>query len=99
MKEVFDNIAARGRSESLADDLSEEDFVAAPDAVLSSADVTLLETLLRFFDQLAQQNSKDLEIESALARRRVGDIQQQLGRLADAESSYRDGGSPPADSA
>ncbi len=50
--------------------------------------MTLLETLLRFFDQLAQQNSKDLEIESALARRRVGDIQQQLGRLADAESSY-----------
>lgn len=88
-EQVFDNIAARGRSDSLLDELSEQEFVPAADAVLSNADVTLLETLLGFFDQLALENSKDLGTESAAARKRVGDIQQQLGRLDNAQTSYR----------
>ncbi len=87
-EEVFNNIAARGRSESLLDALSEEELLPATDAVLSNADVTLLETLLGFFDRLAAENSKDLSMESAIARRRVGDIQQQLGRLENAQKSY-----------
>ncbi len=88
-EEVFNNIAARGRSESLLDALSDEELLPATDAVLSNADVTLLETLLGFFDRLAAENSKDLSTESAAARRRVGDIQQQLGRLENAQKSYR----------
>jgi len=88
-EEVFNNIAARGRSESLLEELSDEDLLPAADAVLSSADVILLETLLEFFDRLAAENSKDLSIESAAARRRVGDIQQQLGRLENAQQSYQ----------
>ena len=88
-EEVFNNIAARGRSDSLLDELSDEELLPSADAVLSSADVTLLETLLGFFDRLGAENSKDLSIESAAARRRVGDIQQQLGRLENAQESYQ----------
>ena len=88
-EEVFNNIAARGRSESLLEELSEDDLLPAADAVLSNADVTLLETLLGFFDRLAAENSKDLSTESAAARRRVGDIQQQLGRFENAQQSYQ----------
>jgi serine/threonine protein kinase len=88
-EEVFNNISARGRSESLLEELSDDELLPAADAVLSSADVTLLETLLEFFDRLAAENSKDLSIESAAARRRVGDIQQQLGRLENAQQSYQ----------
>lgn len=89
-EEVFDNIAARGQTDLLFVELDQDDDTApSTDAVLSAADVTLLETLLGFFDQLAEHNSKDLSTESATARRRVGDIQQQLGRLEDAEVSYR----------
>lgn len=88
-EEVFNNIAARGQSESLLEELSDDAIMPTGDAVLSDADVTLLETLLGFFDQLAAENSKDLSIESAAARRRVGDIQQQLGRLDDARKSYQ----------
>jgi len=88
-EEVFNNIAARGRSESLLEELSDEDLIPTADAVLSSADVTLLETLLGFFDRLAAENSKDLSTESAAARRRVGDIQQQLGRFENAQQSYQ----------
>ncbi len=88
-EEVINNIAARGRSQSLLQELSDEDLLPDNDAVLSSADVTLLETLLVFFDRLAAENSKDLRIESAAARRRVGDIQQQLGRLENAQQSYQ----------
>lgn len=88
-EEVFNNIAARGRSESLLDELSDAELLPESDALLSSADVTLLETLLGFFDRLAAENTKDLSTESAAARRRVGDIQQQLGRLDDAQQSYQ----------
>jgi serine/threonine protein kinase len=88
-EEVFSNIAARGRSETLLEELSQDEFLPADDAVLSSADVTLLETLLGFFDQLAAENSRSLGITAADARRRVGDIQRQLGRLDDARDSYR----------
>ena len=88
-EEVINNIAARGRSQSLLQELSDEDLVSDNDAILSSADITLLETLLVFFDRLAAENSKDLSSESAAARRRVGDIQQQLGRLENAQQSYQ----------
>lgn len=88
-EEVFNNIAARGRSESLLEEFSDEEILPGVDVVLSSADVTLLETLLGFFDRLAAENTKDLSTESAAARRRVGDIQQQLGRLEDAQQSYQ----------
>ena len=75
--------------ESFVEELDDDDLVVSADAVLSSADVTLLETLLGFFDRLAAENTKDLSTESAAARRKVGDIQQHLGRLENAQQSYQ----------
>jgi len=88
-EEVFSNITARGRSETLLDELGADELVTATDASLSSADVTLLETLLQFFDRLAAENARNLGSSAADARRRVGDIQQQLGRFDDARRSYK----------
>ncbi|HCP13627.1 MAG TPA: hypothetical protein DIT89_14940 [Planctomycetaceae bacterium] len=88
-EEVFANIAARGRSEVLLEELGDDETLAEPDVPLSSADVTLLETLLGFFDRLAAENSRNLGVTAAAARRRVGVIQQQLGRLEDAGQSYQ----------
>ncbi len=51
--------------------------------------MTLLESLLEFFDRFSEENSKDIRIEAAVARQRVGDIQNKLGQLQKAEESYR----------
>ncbi len=87
---VIENISSRGSSNSLLNDFNDDDeVVTLADATLSDADVVLLETLLGFFDKFSAENVKDLSSQTAQARRRVGDIQHQLGRLDDAESSYR----------
>ena len=88
-EEVFANIAARGRAEVLLEEFSGEESIGESAGVLSAADVTLLETLLGFFDRLAAENSRNLGLTAAEARRRVGDIQRQLGRLEDAARSYQ----------
>jgi len=88
-EEVFANIAARGRAEVLLEEISGEESIEESAAVLSAADVTLLETLLGFFDRLAAENSRNLGLTAAESRRRVGDIQRQLGRLEDAAKSYQ----------
>ena len=88
-EEVFANIAARGRAEVLLEEISGEESIEESAAVLSAADVTLLETLLGFFDRLAAENSRNLGLTAAESRRRVGDIQRQLGRLEDAARSYQ----------
>ena len=48
---------------------------------------SVLENLLVFYDRLAEQDPRDRQVvlESALASRRVGDIRQRLGQLAQAE--------------
>ncbi len=88
-EEVFSNIAARGRSATLLDEIGADELFTDTDASLSSADVTLLETLLQFFDRLAAENARNLGTSAADARRRVGDIQRQLGRFEDARQSYQ----------
>jgi tetratricopeptide (TPR) repeat protein len=87
---VIDNIGARGGSDALLDELQEDaTLVDASEAMLSDADVALLEELLEFFDRFAVNNSADLGAETAAARERIGDIQQRLGRLAEADASYQ----------
>lgn len=87
---VISNIASRGGSDSILNDLTEDgEIISLADATLSDADVVLLETLLGFFDRFSAENEKDLSGKSADARLKVGDIQQRLGRLDDAERSYR----------
>ena len=54
-------------------------------------DAELLQSLLTFFDELAQNNSEDeqLKLQTAAARKRVGDIYFRLGKFSDADKSYR----------
>jgi tetratricopeptide (TPR) repeat protein len=90
---IIDNVASRGVPQSLTlnlddDDPSEEE-PRVYDTMLTAADADLLEALLAFFDDFAGQNRTDLRLQSASARKRVGDIQQRLGRFEEAEETYR----------
>ena len=90
---IIDNVASRGVPQSLTlnlddDDPSEEE-PRVYDTMLTAADADLLEALLAFFDDFAGQNQTDLRLQSASARKRVGDIQQRLGRFEEAEETYR----------
>lgn len=87
--QITNNIASRGSSISFSSDLEDEEFGDFADATLSQADVSLLESLLEFFDQFAEENAKDLRIETAIGRQRVADIQHKLGQLGKAEISYQ----------
>ncbi len=87
--QITSNIASRGSAISLGGDLEDEEIGEFADATLSQADVALMESLLAFFDQFSEQNSKDLRIESAVGRQRVADIQNKLGQLDKAAVSYQ----------
>jgi len=84
---IIENISSRGAVQIGSEEESEE-IAEFSEVALSDADIQVLESLLRYFEKLGQQNDKDLRIETALAQRRVGDIQQRMGKLEDAESSY-----------
>ncbi len=90
---IIDNVASRGVPQSLTlnlgDDESGEEEPRVYDTMLTAADADLLEALLAFFDDFASQNRTDLRLQSASARKRVGDIQQRLGRFEEAEETYR----------
>jgi len=68
-------------------DLVDEESPVFFDANLSQADVDLLNSLASFFDRFAAENTADLRIETAVARRRVGEIQHRIGKLEDASAS------------
>ena len=86
---ITDNIASRGNTFSGSIDLVEGEDYELSGASLSQADVLLLETLLEFFDEFSQKNDKDLRSETATALQRVADIQHKIGKLDDAEKTYR----------
>jgi len=87
---VVTNISSRGLNmNSITEIDGESELVSFADAELNSADIELLDTLLSFFDRFAQENGTNLKLQSATASRRVGDIQFHLGRLPEAEKSYR----------
>ncbi len=90
---IIDNVASRGVPQSLTLSLGNEDpadeATHSYDTMLTAADADLLEALLAFFDDFAGQNQTDLRAQSASARKRVGDIQQRLGRFEEAEATYR----------
>ncbi len=87
--QITSNIASRGSTIAISSDLEEGELGEFSDATLSQADVALLESLLQFFDQFSEENSKDLRIESAIGRQRVADIQHKLGQTEQAEVSYQ----------
>ncbi|MGI9472537.1 MAG: protein kinase domain-containing protein [Rubripirellula sp.] len=85
--EVMENISQRG-IEVGAEFLGEVTDTTSPN--VNPADAELLNSLLGFFDDLASNNSDDLLEQSAVAARRAGDIMLRLGRLEDAEDSFRE---------
>lgn len=60
-------------------------------AAVSRKDVSVLDSLLEFYDRFAQRNrdNERWQHETARAYRRVGDIQALLGRPEEAVSAYR----------
>jgi tetratricopeptide (TPR) repeat protein len=61
------------------------------EVVVTKKDAVLLESMLKFYDQFAQQNQADVKLqkETARAYRRVGDIRKRLGQYDLAETAYR----------
>jgi serine/threonine protein kinase/tetratricopeptide (TPR) repeat protein len=61
------------------------------EVVVTDKDALLLESMLKFYDQFAQQNQADVKLqkETARAYRRVGDIRKRLGQFNRAETAYR----------
>ena len=87
---ITENIASRGRSleiQELDEAGLETDGFA--DAVLTQADVELLKSLQNFFDRFAEENATDLSFDAAISRRRVGEIENKIGRYDQAAQSLR----------
>jgi serine/threonine protein kinase len=87
---ITENIASRGRSldiQGLDETGLETDGFA--DAVLTQADVELLKSLQNFFDRFAEENATDLRFDAAISRRRVGEIENKIGRYDQAAQSLR----------
>lgn len=88
--QVVSNVSSRGLAMNSITELDgESELISFADAELNSADVQLLDSLISFFDRFAQENGTNLKLQSAIASRRVGDIQFHLGRVDEAEKSYR----------
>ena len=84
---IMHNLASRGVPDSLAVDLGDGEVFY--DVVVTNADAALLQTLLSFYGQFASQNETDLQLETATAYVRIGDIYQRLGNLGKASDAYR----------
>jgi len=67
-----------------------EQLAISSQPMLSKETAVLLEDVLMFYDQFAQQNSDNLDLkkEAAKANRRVGDIHRQLGDFAESTTAY-----------
>jgi len=75
-----------------ASDEDDEDWPGpAAEPAVSDKDAALLESMLKFYDQFAEENRTDVKLqrETARAYRRVGDIQRHLGQYERAETAYR----------
>jgi tetratricopeptide (TPR) repeat protein len=75
-----------------ASDEDDEDWPGpTAEPAVSDKDAALLESMLKFYDQFAEENRSDLKLqrETARAYRRVGDIQRHLGQYERAETAYR----------
>ena len=87
MEEIVEKVASRGVPVPL-DPRSAEEQAAYVQATLTAADAELLQSVLQFFSQLAQENQADLTVETASAQRRIGEIRLRLGQLELAREAY-----------
>ena len=89
-EEIFNLLGANPVGQVAYED-DEQTADTAADSTFTDKDATLLESMLKFYDQFAQRNSRDVRLrtETANAYRRVGDIQRRLGQYTKAETAYR----------
>lgn len=84
-EQLTDSISQRGA-------ILDVDFVIADgdttDASVNARDAEILEILVRYLDELAENNGENLRTQSALAARQAGDIYVSLGKLRKAEDAY-----------
>jgi serine/threonine protein kinase len=88
MNEIVESVSGRGLPKSLSAGAAGGEFAPRPVAV-TEADAALLRSLLGFFDEFAAQNGANLNAQSELAWQRIGEIQQRLGNLSDAEAAFQ----------
>lgn len=90
-EDIFSKVAADPVSQPPSREEDEEWPEPAWEHMLSSKDAILLESMLKFYDQFAEQNQADVKLqrETARAYRRVGEIQQRLGQYDKAETAFR----------
>jgi serine/threonine protein kinase len=86
---ILDNVTSRGVPRSLAEDLPEsvEGLSQTP---LSAADAMLLDQLLKFYREFAEQSEHNSERRRRIAQahHRAGTILVQLGRLSEAKDDF-----------
>jgi tetratricopeptide (TPR) repeat protein len=92
-EEVFDRVAGLPIPEAPGDNDADNDLPGDSSTlpVVGARDAAILERLLAFYDQFAEQNqdSARWQQETARAFRRVGEIHLRLGRHPEAESACR----------
>lgn len=98
---IFENVARRGVPQSLTISVEQVDAPENEEATgaldpavfespLTTADVELLTNLLSFYREFAKRNSNDaiLQLRTARAYQKSGQIQQRLGQGTEAIASY-----------
>ena len=90
-EDIFGKVAADPVVANAQDDSEDDVPEPAWETPVTDKDATVLESMLKFYDQFAQQNQADVKLqkETARAYRRVGEIQQRLGQYDKAETAYR----------
>ena len=92
LDQIFKQFAPRPSvSSSLDESDSSDTYEVSVQPVLSKETAAALESLLAFYDALAEQGGDEATFvrKSADANRRVGDIQQTLGHFEDAKTAYQ----------
>ncbi|MBX3440869.1 MAG: serine/threonine protein kinase [Planctomyces sp.] len=87
LDEIMTNVSERGIPRTLRLNL-EEGGAEYSDVTLSSADSDLLTSLLQFYDRFAAENETSLDVETARAHSRIGDIEMRLGHLDRAAEAF-----------
>ena len=72
------------------DDEFGQDFGDSVSPNVTASDAEMLQSLLLFLDELADNNSESLLEQSAEAGKRAGELYHQLGELRKAETAYKD---------
>lgn len=89
-EDIFERVTSRAVPRSVNWNLENEN--AAPiEMVMSPADAELLQGLLDFYNEFAERNAGNMQLQAktAEAHRRVGAIQKKLGHYEDSEAAYK----------